>query len=492
MIIQIEDIRREVSSSLDKDKRSELGQYFTPQSIAKFMASLFVLKGKDAINILDAGAGIGSLSVAFLERLLGTEAREVNLTAYEIDEELIRTLSEGLESYKTAFVQSGRSLDIKVVQEDFIQDAVVQLCTDTNMPFNYAILNPPYYKVNSNSSHRKLLRKVRIETVNLYSAFVALALKLLSPGGQLVAIIPRSFCNGPYYKPFRVQLFSEAAVNHIHLFETRNKAFGEDGVLQENIIIHLTKGAVQGEVTLSSSACGNFEEYQEWAVPFKEIVKKDDPEHFIHIPGFEQESALDISENIRFSLADLGLKVSTGPVVDFRVKEYLRKMPEKNTAPLIYPAHFGEWTINHPISKFKKYNAIEVGEATTKWLYPSGYYTLIRRFSSKEEKRRIVSRVIQPEDIGGDDIGFENHLNVFHSGKKGLPKKMAFGLAVYLNSTFVDEYFRLFSGHTQVNATDLKLMKYPSKESLIKLGQWGERQSQFNQEEIDKQVLKIL
>lgn len=97
MIIQIEAIRREVSSSLDKDKRSELGQYFTPQSIAGFMASLFDVKVEEPINILDAGAGIGSLSVAFLERLLVSEA-EVSLTAYEIDEELIRTLREGLES----------------------------------------------------------------------------------------------------------------------------------------------------------------------------------------------------------------------------------------------------------------------------------------------------------------------------------------------------------------------------------------------------------
>jgi len=33
-----------------------------------------------------------------------------------------------------------------------------------------------------------------------------------------------------------------------------------------------------------------------------------------------------------------------------------------------------------------------------------------------------------------------------------------------------DRYFRLFSGHTQVNATDLRKMRYPSREQLIRLG----------------------
>jgi adenine-specific DNA-methyltransferase len=65
---------------------------------------------------------------------------------------------------------------------------------------------------------------------------------------------------------------------------------------------------------------------------------------------------------------------------------------------------------------------------------------------------------------------FENHLNVFHEHKHGLPEALAHGLAAFLNTTAVDENFRRFNGHTQVNATDLKSMKYPSREQLITLG----------------------
>jgi adenine-specific DNA-methyltransferase len=61
-------------------------------------------------------------------------------------------------------------------------------------------------------------------------------------------------------------------------------------------------------------------------------------------------------------------------------------------------------------------------------------------------------------------------------------------LAVFLNSTAVDEQFRLFSGHTQVNATDLRLLKYPSREILICLGVWAKAQGELTQQKIDQKI----
>lgn len=492
MIENIEDIRRSVSSTLDKETRSRLGQFFTPRGIAGFMASLLEMDKRERISLLDAGAGIGSLSAAFLESILDQEPQRVHIAAYEIDEKLAIVLKDCLESYKTYCEEEGKELYIEVINKDFIEHAVLSICSNTNRSFDFAILNPPYHKINSNSKHRLLLRKVRIETVNLYSAFVALSLKLLKPKGQLVVIIPRSFCNGPYYKSFRKLLLSTSIINHIHLFEARDKAFGEDDVLQENIILHLKKGVAQDDVTISTSTDGRFEDYREWHVPFSEIVKYSDPESFIHVPYHEGKSDLNHSEIICYSLKEIGCMVSTGPVVDFRSKEYLRKMPGKNTAPLFYPAHFNGWTVHHPMKDFKKYNAIEINDQTTRQLFPSGYYVIVRRFSSKEEKRRIVARVIRPEDINNDFVGFENHLNVFHADKQGLSEELAFGLATYLNSRQVDEYFRLFSGHTQVNATDLRLLMYPSQESLVNLGKWAKKQKSFDLENIDDQIAAIL
>jgi adenine-specific DNA-methyltransferase len=103
-------------------------------------------------------------------------------------------------------------------------------------------------------------------------------------------------------------------------------------------------------------------------------------------------------------------------------------------------------------------------------LLPSGNYVLVKRFSAKEERRRVVAAVIDQKQIPAPWVGFENHLNVYHRGNAGLPMELAKGLALFLNSTLVDSYFRQFNGHTQVNATDLRMLQYPNQEMLRALG----------------------
>lgn len=453
------------------------------------MASLFP-DGTGDCRLLDAGAGIGSLSAAFLDRWRsgGLSFSRVTVDAFELDAALMGHLASTLERYnhKGDFVANIR-------QEDFILAAVETLEGNLFSPpigrYSHAILNPPYKKINSNSAHRLALRRVSIETVNLYSAFVALAVAQAAPGGQIVAIIPRSFCNGPYYRPFRDFILERAAVRHMHLFESRSKAFKDDEVLQENIIIRLERGGQQGPVTVTTSTDDTFADLVTHEHPFDRIVFPDDPERFIHVPTSPEKNAIELSEEIRYTLADLGIKVSTGPVVDFRLKEHLRDMPGEGTVPLLYPGHFSSTGTTWPIEGMKKPNAIERNTNTEKWLYPSGFYCVVRRFSSKEEKRRIVASVVEPSAFGGVTVlGFENHLNLFHENKRGLPEALARGLAVFLNTTAVDENFRRFNGHTQVNATDLKLMKYPSRETLIELGEWAMQQRTLTQEQIDAKL----
>ena len=253
--------------------------------------------------------------------------------------------------------------------------------------YTHAIINPPYKKINNNSEHRKKLRKVGIETVNLYSAFLALTIMLMEKGGQIVAIIPRSFCNGPYYKLFRKILLKECFIEHIHIFESRNKVFKDDSVLQENIIIKIRKGEQQNNVVISKSNDHKFHDYIESVVRFFNVVKPNDSELFIHIPTNKRQ--IDNSF-FQVSLSQLGLNISTGPIVDFRIKHYLKQQPTDDTAPLLYPHHFVDGRFKFP-KEHKKPNAIIVSPESQKWLMPNdGYYVIVKRFSTKEEKNELL------------------------------------------------------------------------------------------------------
>ncbi len=480
-------VRRAVSPRITQKHKAAFGQFLTPSSVARFMASLFPSSPVRACRLLDAGAGVGALSCAFLDRWATGEFGfdSVKVTAYEIDGDLCGHLARHLAGYM--------GITSQIITGDYIELATAGGLFATKQPSSYthAILNPPYKKIGSNSAYRLALRRIGIETVNLYSAFVALALTQAAPGGQIVAIIPRSFCNGPYYRPFRDFMLKHAAIRHIHLFESRNTAFKDDAVLQENVIIRLERDGKQGAVRVSTSTDDTFMDLVAHKYPFECIVLPDDPERFIRVPSSPKMEAetVESSPAIRHTLADLGITVSTGPVVDFRLKKHLRSMPDEKSVPLLYPSHFSGTGTTWPIRDMKKPNAIERSADTEKWLYPSGFYCVVRRLSSKEEKRRIVASVVEPSVFGNVSVlGFENHLNLFHENKRGLPEMLARGLAVFLNTTAVDKSFRCFNGHTQVNATDLKLIKYPNRETLIEFGQWAMQQGTLTQDQIDAKL----
>ena len=450
------------------------------------MASLFANGVSDKCRLIDAGAGIGSLSSAFLERCINGELtfKTIELTAFELDEVIQSELDNSLSGYKKRL-----PLIYEIHGGDFIEQAINRIQFDSGNGFTHAILNPPYKKISNNSRYRLLLRQAGVETVNLYSAFVALTLAMMAPGGQVVAIIPRSFCNGPYYRPFRDFVLARAVIRHMHLFDSRNKAFKDDEVLQENIILRLERGGLQGDVTVTTSTDDSFADLVTHTHPFNRIVFPEDSERFIHVPTSPDRNAIELSNSICYSLEEVGINVSTGPVVDFRVKEHLREMPEVGTVPLLYPAHFSGQSVEWPKSGIKKPNAIKRNAETEKWFYPNGFYCVVRRFSSKEERRRIVASVVQPNAFADTDVlGLENHLNVYHENKHGLPEALARGLAIYLSTTGVDENFRRSSGHTQVNATDLKMMKYPSRKALVGLGEWAMLCGDLTQAKIDEQL----
>ena len=449
-------------AALDPAEQRRLGQFFTPAPAAALVASLPRLDALPAqIRVLDPGAGSGSLTVALVDRV--TRERPdvaVHVVAVEADAAVIPALAETL-----ADCERVAGVTTELVAGDFLEGST-GMDPDPRLigPFDLVIMNPPYGKQAAADHFRRAVACEHVDTPNLYSGFWALGVAALAQDGQCVAIVPRSWANGTYFEPFRRWLLDRVHLDTLHVFESRNTVFADTGVLQENVIVSSTRGDRRvGPVTLSASV-GHADDVTRQSVPLSAVVQPDDPHTFVRFT----DGAARVPAAARFTLAELGLSVSTGRVVDFRARDYLGDDPaEPGTVPLVYPGNVRDGGVEWPRAIHKAQAFRTAMEDARKLLVPAGTYTLTKRFSAKEERRRVVAGVWSRDDV---QPAFENHLNYFHEKGGGLPADLARGLSLWLNSTAVDQLFRTFSGHTQVNAGDLRTLPYPSREDLTALG----------------------
>jgi adenine-specific DNA-methyltransferase len=475
LLERTEQRRQLIASSLDPSQRSRLGQIFTPSAVGDFLAGLLDLPRHGRFTILDPGAGIGSLSVSIVARVMRERpGLDLNLVCFELDEALVPHLEETLAETREVASQAGVTVTPHIRSGDFLVWASEVAAGDAAREtprLDGCVMNPPYRKINIGDAERRAADRIGLRVTNLYPAFLALAAAVLEPGGQLVAITPRSFANGTYFKPFREFFLSHMALDRIHVYESRGHVFRDSDVLQENVVFSATRSGRRDKVVLSVSAIQGDGNPTLREVPYAEVVHPGDPEVFVRIPidAADTHVAARVAA-LPAALADLGVEVSTGRVVDFRVKEHLCMSPSNGTVPLIYPGHLRGFGLRWPVENSKKPNALAVSTKTSALLLPNETYVLVKRFSAKEERRRLVAALTSSDQIPGDRVGFENHLNVYHRQNRGIDRSLALGLVTFLNCTLMDLYVRQFSGHTQINAGDLRSLRYPPLAELCALG----------------------
>ena len=386
-----------------RSRQEELGQFLTATPVANFMASMFG-PFPSVVRLLDAGAGAGALTYALVSRLCERDegVRAIEATLYELDPNILDALSATMRECQRLCAEASIRFTFTVHSADFIQEMSACLAGDmfgaSPPAFDAAIANPPYRKISTDSAERRALRVVGIETSNLYTGFVALIQRVLVPGGQLVGITPRSFCNGPYFRPFREDFLDRLELRRLHVFESRQAAFRDDSVLQENIIFHAVKGRNQPhEMIISSSSGERGDVITETVFPFDEVVHSHDAEKFIHIPSTASHATAKATmDSLSTSLASMGVSVSTGRVVDFRLKDALRKEPERGTVPLLYPCHFNGGTVHWPKLSARKPNAILDKDETRPW--PDGSGSRLERYAPcRINAACLGENFVQPE-----------------------------------------------------------------------------------------------
>jgi len=474
------ELQRQFETSTSLERRKLKGQFFTPPEIAQFMAGLFSLPLPKTFRLLDPGAGIGALSSAFCEHVSQLRtSRRLEIHLFETDEALLPSLRRSMEHCKQQLSASGHSLSYFIHEgKDFIVDTAAEVFGEASLfsqkgalgEFDGVIMNPPYFKLNKDSEYARVMKEVVHGQPNIYAFFLAAAAQLLRPGGELVAITPRSFCNGLYFRDFRRSFFDRMSLDRIHLFESRTGNFRD--VLQESLITVSHRGEQKVSVTVSSSNGPAIARPVTRELPSQVILDRASVDQVVRIPASTEDSQIMATvESWPHHFEDLGLRVSTGPVVSFRATQFLLDEANGNTtAPLISIYSVRPFKTVWPNPNKKHPVALQVCPASMRLLLPTRNYVLLRRFSAKEEPRRLTASCFLKSDQERPYVALENHLNYVYHAERELTVNETYGLAALFNSALLDRYFRTISGNTQVNATELRTMNFPNLKTLASIG----------------------
>lgn len=200
----------------------ELGQVFTKENVANYMASLFSLDENS--NILDPCFGEGSFLKAAI--LCGFK----NIKGYEIDTELYNYTKQNYPF-------------LSLYENDFLE-------VSSDEKFDGIIMNPPYIRqekidnleplgITKKKIRENPIFKFLSNTSNLYMYFTIKAINLLKEKGELIVIFPSSWQQAKTGKKFEHLLYENCTLlRQIHI---TGEVF-EKEALVEVVILHLKKG----------------------------------------------------------------------------------------------------------------------------------------------------------------------------------------------------------------------------------------------------------
>ena len=475
-----------LSFSKRKHRKSG-GHYQTPAAIARFMADCSSYS-EPYMRVLDPGSGTGILSAAVCEAACGGgTVKSLHVDAYETDPLLAGLTRLVLTFSRNWLGQRDVALTFDVRHGDFVLESAVTLEAVSKADghegngrsrtgYGLVISNPPYFKIGKDDPRAVAWASVVHGQPNIYALFMAISAELLSESGELVYIVPRSFASGPYFKRFRETFFQRVSPAAIHLFESRKEVFKNQTVLQENLVFtgrRRSKGESvdDGQVLVSHSRAAH-DLASRPAVGMNAVLDPASENRELSIPICEQD--LELVQAVRTwpsTLHSLGLEISTGPMVPFRATSFL--MPDANgpsRVPLLWMQHVRPMRTEWPSAVNGKPQWVRITPESRKLLVEDATYVLLRRFSAKEEKRRLVAAPLIRGSLNTNVVGLENHLNYIHGVSRELNEELAYGLSALLNSTFLDRYFRISNGNTQVSATELRAMPLPAERDIRSIG----------------------
>ncbi len=459
-----------------KSDNVRLGRLFTKKDTARLMASMLNIdETKTAFTLLDPGAGTGILSAAAIEEICKRAplCKQIFLTCYETNSDFIPMLEDNLERIrKKCRHDYNVKLYITVYRENYIVDAknhyTVTFFDTVEDKYDIIIANPPTELVEKGSDEALSAGGVTQLKIGAEFLFARMASRHLEDGGQLVIILPTTYATASQLTSLRREMTEKLSVKKIHLFVGKQKNLSRAVPLKKNFIISYAKTDAEPEILITTSTDNGKNITSLDPLPYGFVVNKNDGT--LTLPkSVEDTKIVRYISGFPETLASLGLKMSTGLVIDSKCEGLLFTEPIKSAVPVIRTSAMKGGAIEFPQPVKKQYLA----PVSPSLIQKNKNLIIVKRIPAKSDERFVNCAIYLASQLPAYKyISTHNKINFIDTKDKNaeIPARLAFGLFAILNSTVYDRFISIMSKSKQINSKEMKNLPLPPRNIIENIG----------------------
>ena len=458
-----------------KSQNIRLGRLFTKKDTARLMANMVKIdKKKTAYTILDPGAGTGILSAAAIEHVCknAPECKQIFLTCYENDPVYLPMLEDNLERIrKKARHDYDVKLFVTIYPENYLTDAkkhyTVTFFDVIEDKYDIVICNPPTELCEKNSEDAEGIGGISQLKLSRAYMFAKLAATHVEDGGQLVINLPTTYASAAALAPIRKEIGELLSVSGIHLFIGKQKNAKRAIPLKKNFIIAYQKAEAPEFLNITTSYDDGKEVTPLPALPYNFVVAEGGGALTL-LKSVEDTKIVQFISSFPETLTSLGLKMSTGLIVDSKCEGLLFSEPIKGTVPLLRTATLKGGMVEFPQPLKRQY----IAPVSPSLVQRNKNLVLIKRVPAKSDDRFVNAAVHLASNMQWKFISTHNKLNFIDTKNKQdeMSARLAYGIFTLLNSTIYDRYISIISKSKQINSKEMKSLPLPPKNLIENMG----------------------
>lgn len=460
-----------------KSENIRLGRLFSKKENARLMASMLELDNEKTVyTVLCPGAGTGILAAAAIEEICKkySACRQIFITCYENDETFLPMLRDNLERIrKKARHDFGVKVFITVLEENYLSES----CNHYTVSFfgekiadkfDIIICNPPTELIDKGSPEAEAVGGVTQLKVSAAFLFARLAASHLEDGGQLVIVLPTLFASASALAPLRRELSEALALRKIHLFVGKRKNESRATPLKKSFILAYAKSARPSTIDITTTSESGKELTTLPPMDYDFIVDRNGGS--LTLPkSVEDSKIVKYITSFPETLTGLGLKMSTGLIIDSKCEGFLFTDPIKGCVPLLRPSAIVGGQISFPRPVKKQYLA----PVNTGLIQKNKNMIIIKRVPAKSDERFVNAAIYMAAQLPAYRyISTHNKINFIDTKDKNaeICPRLAFGLFALLNSTIYDRYISIVSKSTQINSKEMRELPLPPRNIIENIG----------------------